>query len=344
MNLSRKECLESLRNKPHIIEPGQKFVVDDFKPEDGPGVAQLYYAVYGEMFPVDHVYNPAELVRLNAGTDLHQVVGRTEKGDIVGLYALFRNPPGRRIMEAGSWMVHPAYRKTSLSMRLAARINATPPKYLKLDAIFGQNVCDHTTSQRMGIKYDTIYCALEVEAMPPRPVSHNEAYSGRISLLNGFIIYQDCLHDVFLPQPYSEYLRSTYSSYGLNRNFLDDPGPDKDTRAIVQPMNEADIVRLTIEQTGRDLVKHLAQMENDYPGRHAYQLVLPLWQPGSTMAVNAAQESGYFFGGLLPLWFDQDGLLMQKLSEKPDFSLIKLFPEEAHTLLDFIKNDYKSLQ
>ncbi|NCC26454.1 MAG: hypothetical protein EOM25_14840, partial [Deltaproteobacteria bacterium] len=194
MNKSREECLALLRNDPHFIEPGQKFVVDDFRPEDAPGVAQLYYTEYGEGFPVDHVYDPEELVRLNTGPNLHQVIGRTEKGDVVGLYALFRNPPGKHIMEGGSWIVHPAYRHSSLVMRLAARIHTSPPERLNLDVMFGQTVCDHVTTQKMGLKYNSLYSALEIEAMPPRPGG-----DGRISLLDAFIVYRDRPHTVYLP-------------------------------------------------------------------------------------------------------------------------------------------------
>ncbi len=352
MPKSREECLAALRAAPHVIEPDQKFVVDDFRPGDGPGVARLYYAVYGEMFPVDYVYDPEELIRLNAGPDLHQVVGRTEKGDIVGLYALFRNPPGQKIMEGGSWMVHPAYRTTSLAMRLAARINTAPPERLGLDVIYGQSVCDHVTTQKMGIKYNSFYSALEIEAMPPRPKEHAGPVSGRISLLDGFIILRDRPHAVHLPCQYTGALRALYASHELDREFRDDPGPTEPagttnpadvadvTEAAIQPMDKADLVKMTVNRIGLDFGVVLARMEQDFPERHVYQIVLPLVRPGCTAAVDAARGRGYFFGGLLPLWYDQDGLLLQKVAGKPDYSRIKLHSEGARMLLELIRSDH----
>lgn len=346
MPKSREECLAALRDTPYVIESGQKFVVDDFRPEDGPGVARLYHAVYGEMFPVDHVYDPDELVRLNAGPDLHQVVGRTDKGDVVGLYALFRNPPGRRIMEAGSWIVHPAYRGSSLAMRLAARIHTAPPERLDLDVIFGQAVCDHVTSQKMAIKYGCFFSALELEAMPPRPEDHEGPESGRISLLDGFIILRDRPHAVYLPRGHGDALRALYAHRDLDREFLDDPGPTDQvgsTEAVIQPMDEADLVKMTVNRIGPDFRAVLARMEQDFPERYVYQIVLPLGRPGCTAAVDAARAAGYFLGGLLPLWYDQDGMLLQKVAQAPDFSRIQLFPEEARLLLDMIRADRDSL-
>jgi hypothetical protein len=339
MPKSRQACLAALRAASHVIEPGRKFVVDDFRPGDGPGVARLYYAVYGEMFPVDHVYDPDELVRLNAGPDLHQVVGRTDTGDIVGLYALFRNPPGRRIMEAGSWIVHPAYRTSSLAMRLAAKIHTTPPDRLGVDVIFGQTVCDHVTTQKMGLKYKSFYSALEIEAMPPRPEEHAGPDSDRISLLDGFIILRDQPHAVYLPRQYADVMTALYAGRDLDREFRGDPGPDGSTEAGIQPMDQAGLVKMTVDRIGPDFPAVLARMERDFPDRHVSQIVLPLGRPGCTAAVDAARAEGYFLGGLLPLWYDQDGLLLQKLAGEPDYSKIKLYPEEARMLLDLIRSD-----
>ncbi len=344
MKNTREKCLAALRSTPHIIEPSQKYVVDDFQPDDAPGIARLYYAVYGEIFPIDSVYDPEELVRLNAGNNLHQVVGRTEKGDIIGLYGIFRNPPGRHIMEGGSWIVHPAYRKSTLAMRMAERIHLHPPEYLGLDVMFGQSVTDHRMTQKMANKFKSLSCALEIEAMPARP-EHEEGWSdGRISLLDGFMIYNDRPHSVFLPRFYADTLQSLYHTRSLNRHFCEDRAPDQlQTQGAVQSVDNADLLKITIEQPGSDFAEYLSDLEAKYPNRHVYQLILPLWRPGNSLAVEAARSAGYFLGGLLPLWFDQDGFLLQKIAGTPDFTKIQLFTEEAKNLLALIVADQQSL-
>lgn len=344
MTSKREECLAALRTAPHLIEPNQKFTVDDFQPDDALGIARLYYAVYGEIFPVDSVYDPEELTRQNAGNDLHQVVGRTEKGDVVGLYAIFRNPPGQHIMEAGSWIVHPAYRRTTLAMRMVERIHLTPPEYLGLDALFGQSVTDHRMTQKMGEKFHALSCALEIEAMPARP-EHVEGWSdGRISLLDGFIIYRDRPHTVFLPRFYAGTLRSLYQTLGLDRQFAEDRAPDQPrTQGTIRAFDKADLLKITVDQPGTNFAEYLAEMEASYPNRHVYQIVLPLALPGSSLAVEAARSAGYFLGGILPLWFDRDGLLLQKMAGTPDFSAIQLYTEKAKDLLRLVIADRQSL-
>lgn len=339
---TRGENLAHLREEGYVVEPGQKFVVDDFSPGDALGVARLYYRVYGEMFPVDHVYDPQELARINAGDDLYQAVGRTEKGDIVGLYALFRNPPGRKIMEAGSWIVHPDYRTTSLGLRLARKIHNNPPEHLGLDVIAGQCVCDHLTTQKLGKVIGACTCALEIEPMPPRPVAEGGAY-GRISLLDQFCILHDRPHALYLPARYADALRAICGDAGLERTFLDDAPPQGSTVASTQLIADAGVAKLTVEAVGGDFAQCLAEMERAHPDMHAYQLFLPLWRPGCSSAVEAARGAGYCFGGLLPQWYDRDGLLLQQVAGTPDFDKIRLFSPQGRMLLDTIRADRESL-
>lgn len=340
---TREENLSVLRKAAKVVEPGQKFVVDDFRPEDARGVAELYYAVYGENFPVDYVYSPEEIAAAMQRRETHLVVGRTTAGEIVGLYALFRNPPGRYIMEAGSWIVLPSYRSTTLAMRMAHRIHTAPPEDIELNVTFGQMVCDHVITQKMGVKYDTYVSALEIEAMPPRPDDGQGRGSERISLLDGFMIHRDTPHAVYLPDRYAETLRDLHARRELEREYLVDTGPAESTASSIQTVDNASLVKMTIDEPGRDVGKQLAAMMDDYPDRHVYQLVLPLWRPGVSYAVEQAREHGFFLGGLLILWDDKDALLMQRVATPTDYSKIKLHTEEAKRLLEIIIADRDSL-
>lgn len=338
---SRDENLAALRVAFQEIEPGQKFVVDDFRHEDALGVSLLYYAVYGEGFAVDSVYDP-DALRIDAlGPDLHMVVGRTERGEIVGLYCLFRNPPGPRIMEAGGWAVHPSYRNTTLAIRLAQRIHSRPLERLGLDVIFGQSVCDHVITQKMCDRFGAVSCALELDAMPPRPEAGVPA---RVTLLDGFIIFRDTPHAVFPPEPYAPVLREMYSARKLSRELLPDERPAGGSRVAVQRFGEASLARLTVEACGPDIVERLAELERETEGVHVRHLVLPLDRPGTTLAARAARERGYFLGGLLPLWTGHDALLLQQLATPPDFSRVQVHTEEARGVLDAVRADWTTLR
>jgi hypothetical protein len=343
MQTNRSACLDALRQDRHEIKPGQSVEVDDFRPEDALGVARLYYAVYGDTFPIDYVYDPSELVRLNQGPDLHLVVGRTPNGDVVGQYGLFRNPPGRHIMEGGAWIVHPAYRGTSLAVRLARKIHHNPPQRLELDVIMGQCVCNHLISQALGESFKSLVCALELEALPPKPDALGGGSEGRVSLLDEFIMLHDRPHQVHAPRQYRDYLGAFYASRGLHRRMAEDHSPGGRTRFSLQDLGTAGLTRVTVEALGLDFAEQLEGALAGLPGRHAYQIILPLAMPGCTMAVDTARAAGFHLGGVLPQWFDRDALLLQKLAAEPDLPRIQLLRQDAKDLLAMIMQDRASL-
>lgn len=340
---SREENVARLRSSAREIAPGQKFEVKDFDPEDAQGISALFYAVYGETFPVDSVYDPEHYIQANASRQMHHVVGRTESGEVVGLHAYFRNPPGKNIMELGSWMVLPSYRNTTLAVRLLKRSLGDTLAHLGLHVVYTQNVCDHLISQKAADKYNFLSCAIELEAMPPRPEDAQEGAGGRISLIDAFSVRQDTLHAVRLPSAYADTLRGMYASRGLRREFVEDGRPQGMSRGSVESMDAASLARMTVKAVGTDIAEHIGRFVLDYPDRHIHQIVLPLCHPGVSLAVQAAREAGFFLGGLLPLWDDRDMLLMQKLRAEPDYSKVELYTREAGELLDLIAADRGSL-
>jgi hypothetical protein len=125
--------------------------------------------------------------------------------------------------------------------------------------------------------------------------------------------------------------------------MVDDHLPGERTVFSLQDFDEADLTRVTFESLGLDFPEKLAGVMSGLSGRHAQQLILPLAAPGCTMAVEAARAAGFFLGGVLPAWFDRDGLLMQKLAKEPNWSHIRLHRQAAKDLLSTIMADRNSL-
>jgi hypothetical protein len=331
---TRQECLAWLRANPESIAPGQDVTVGRFGPADAEGVAQLYHAVYGETFPVDYVYDPVRIREANEGPDLHQVVARNESGDVVGLSALFRVAPGAGILESGALMILPEYRLGTLIFRLVDQTQQLA-RELGLNAVFGQSVTDHPTTQKINRKYGFRAFAFEVESMPPRP----DGDGLRISLLDEFLVLDDIAHGVHLPGAYASFLQDMYAEAGLERTFLPGAAPVGDTRCAVTSMDSASLAKLMVTEVGTDFSDVVQGLEAAHPGCHAYHLQLPLWHPGLPAAVNEARRQGYCLGGLLPLWADGDVLLMQKIAGEPDFSAPVILTEQAKRLVQCVRAD-----
>lgn len=244
-------------------------------------------------------------------------------------------------MEAGSVIVDPAYRGGKLVMSMTQIVGEELPRKLGLHTVFGQTVCDHLVTQKIAQRFGSLPYALEIEALPSRPLDRRFGMDGRISLLDCFRILTDQPHEVFLPDIYADWLRSFYAECGLQRGFLaDQESAATNTDALIQTFPAAGLTKITVNQTGRDIAERLSRLREEYPQTQVWQLVLPLSQPGSGFAVNAARARGFFIGGLLPHWSDRDMLLMQKLEFEFDAGQINLLTEQSRRLLALIVSDH----
>jgi hypothetical protein len=68
---------------------------------------------------------------------------------------------------------------------------------------------------------------------------------------------------------------------------------------------------------------------------------LNLDTPAAASTVHALRSRGYFIGGILPRWFDTDGLLMQQIRCKPEFPSIVLYSDHARGILEMVAQDWE---
>ena len=108
----------------------------------------------------------------------------------------------------------------------------------------------------------------------------------------------------------------------------------------------AQVARIALSRTGADLDDRLASLEAEAgsKGTVEFQAWLPLSEPWVERSVQVLRARGYFLGGLLPRWFNDDGLLMQKLLVGPDFEGIQLYSDRAKAILDLVRADWERVQ
>ncbi len=103
----------------------------------------------------------------------------------------------------------------------------------------------------------------------------------------------------------------------------------------------AGVLRMTVRMAGEDVEGQVASLMSRYldEGAEVFQVFLPLDKPYSGALTEAMRRQGFFFGAVLPRWFDADGLLLQKLVRPPDPDRIRLYSDFARELLAFIIGD-----
>lgn len=331
------------------IVPGQEVEVDLMHPQDAPGVAALFRAVYGPDYPVKTYYQPADLIAANQSGQIISSVARTPAGDIVGHNAMYRIAPCPKVYEGGAGLVLPSYRNTAkLFERMITKGIKALPRFGG-EGIYGESVCNHLFTQKAAASLGNVVMGLEVDLMPAAAYSKEGSAKGRVSSLFGFQTVTPHPHTIYLPRVYAENLRFIYQELDDQRQFLPStqaPPAGASSRLEAAIYDYAQVIRITAWELGHDLVAALARLESEAAERGVtvYQIWLPLAAPEVGWAVDRLRRRGYFFGGILPRWFNEDGFLLQRLAHDPGWDDMQILLERSHRIVEIVKNDRQAVQ
>jgi hypothetical protein len=334
----------------YVIKPGQSFEVDRFRPEDAEGVARLFRAVYGAGYPVRTFVEPELLTEENAAGRTISSVARTPKGDIVGHNALFNSAAHPGMYESGAGAVHADYRGgKGIFTRMVDHGLKVAAALPHVNAVFGEPVCNHVFSQKLTEKAGFVPRALEVDLMPAAAYEKEASASGRVAAFLAFRTFRPRPHVVYVPAAYRDILGFLYEGLDDERDFLPSdslisPGHMSDIRP--QIFDSARVARVAVHEAGDDFALKAEQLERQLQRRNieVIQFWLNMACPEVGEAVDELHKQGFFLGGVLPRWFDSDGLLMQKILKKPDWEGIRLHGERAAKILELVKTDWQQVQ
>ena len=331
-----------------VIEPDQTWEVDLFRPEDAEGVARLFLQVYGDGYPIKTFIDPFRLIEENNALRTISVVARTPKGDIVGHNAMFNSAPFPGLYESGAGLVHPQYRGgAGIFARMNSHLLELGKNRFKIAGLFGESVCNHVFSQRMCAKLGAVNMAVELDLMPAEAYSQERSAQGRVSSLLDFIHIQSKPQTVFIPRVYDEVLDFIFR--GLSDERFRQPATaeipaEVKTAVEIQVFDFAQVARLAVKQAGRDFDQALTGLERDLHARGVVvvQVWLNLAWPWVGEMVDLLRGRGYFLGGVLPRWFDTDGLLMQKIETHPCWEEMQVYSERAQKIAAFVRTDWEA--
>jgi hypothetical protein len=330
------------------IAPGQTWAVDLFRPEDAEGVTRLFRQVYGDGYPIRTFVEPALLTLENQAQRTISIVARTPQGDIVGHNAIVNSAPFKGLYESCAGVVHPLYRGGA---GIFAQMNAHGLELgrnrFRIAGLFGESVCNHVFSQRMCAKLGAVNMAVELDLMPAAAYSREQSARGRVSALLDFVHIQPQAQTVYIPRVYSEALDFIYAGWADERTRIPAVSPipsDLTTEVETQIFEFAQVARLAVKQVGRDFDQTLAGLEKNFEARGVVvtQVWLNLAWPWMGEVVDRLRARGYFLGGLLPRWFDSDGLLMQRIAARPGWEEMQIYFERAQKITAFARADWEA--
>ena len=335
------------RTRPEI-EPGQEVEIGLFRPQDAPGVAALFRAVYGQGYPVKVYYQPDQLSAAVERGDIIQVVARTPRGEVVGVENMFVSAPFKGVLEMGAGLVALAYRNRGLSKDMNRYLMDEVIPLKNVPMTFGEPVCNHIYQQKARDALGYVATALEVDLMPAAAYSQEKSATGRVAALMSFKGYEPGFHAVYLPPRYAQALGDIYAGTDLRRDFMEgDSAAGLHGRTVInsQVFDFAQVARVAVPEIGADLEPRLDELLSGLRAQdvEVIQAWLPLASPLAAAAVEILRVRGFFLGGVLPRWFDQDGLLMQKTAGQPDWQGIKVYGQQSERIFQLVRQDWRAM-
>ena len=343
--MDRTEALRWLASEQHIVPEGEEYAARYFEPADGPGVARLFYAVYGDGYPIDTYYLPEQLAQANRQGTIRSAVARTVSGEVVTHAAFYRSsPPNPRLYEFGVGLTLPSYRSTMAFFRTTQLLMQLVGKD-GIDGIYGEAVCNHTITQKLTQHAKGIETAVEPALMPAEAYTTEWNGIGRVGCLVYFRVDVDQRRTLFLPDCYQQQLRFILDGLHLDREILaaETMVPSGEAVIEVQRFDFAGVARCTVTRPGADVPARLRDLEEELrEAQYALiQFFVDLGQPWAGGVVEQLRGQGYALGGLLPIWFETDGLLLQKHLVDPDFEGMKILSDRGRALVDLVQNEWR---
>ena len=323
----------------------ETLTADLFRPEDGEGVKALFTEIYGDRYPVPIVYDPDALRASAESGDSIPVVVRTSGGKVVGYSCLFRPAPNKAVYEKGNGAVSPELRNGGVMGLVFQYIKEMLPRMHDMDMFFGEAVCNHVYMQKAATDLlPLVETAVGVETMPADAYEKEQSAPGRVSVLYFFMTLTPRPHTVYVPPVYEGQLKFIYDGLDDRRTLTpskEDPPEGTATRIETEEAAAAGFVRISVHEGGSDFKKAFASEEERIMATNpkVIQAALKLSCPWVGSLVKELKARGYFLGGVLPQWFGEDGLLMQKTPAPPDWQAIHLASDRAKKMLEFIRED-----
>lgn len=343
--MDRIEALRLLASNRCTVPEGEEYSAGFFEPADGPGVARLFYAVYGDAYPIDTYYIPERLSEENRLGNIRSAVARTAAGDVVAHVALYRSsPPNRNLYEYGVGLTLPSYRPTMAFFRITQLIMELLGKD-GIDGFYGEAVCNHIVTQKLSRQSGALETAVEPALMPAEAYQIENSAIGRVGCLVYSRVDVDCRKKLFLPSAYLKELHFILDGLNLDRE-LQTTGvnlPSGSGRIDVQRFAGAGVARCMVATPGEDLPAQVEALAEELR-REGYALVqffVNLGKPWANRIVEQLRSQGFSLGGLLPIWFGDDGLLMQKHFVHPDFDNMKICSDRGRSLVEMIRRDWQ---
>lgn len=329
------------------LAPPQQYTIRRFEPADAEAVARAFYLTYGYHYDFPAVYEPRRLTALNAGNRYLSTVAVAENGEIVGHYALSREPD-QPIGDGCGAIVLPAHRGRDLldKLRLGMEEEA---KGLGLAAYYSEPVTDHDRTQRASEKFGAKPTGITLGCAPVSFLAKHMELS-TTSQRQSTMLYFKLLKPpearrIVAPRIYSDMIGRIYETLAIPAT-LEPDSKASGSGMMRTTVNKADgVATIDVLKPGVESANSVKQAICDLRAlTHlgAIYLRMPLEEAGTQALCEVAREHGFFFSAVGPWMLEgKDALVLQLPLTPIDLSALTVVSDFSNELRDYIAADQR---
>jgi serine/threonine-protein kinase RsbW len=312
--------------------PEQEYTCRPFHPEDAIQISQCAYRTYGYSYEKEDLYYPDRLVRLHASGELLSTVALDDAGQLVGYVALSRPGLGP-VAEACQAIVAPAHRGRSLLGKMSLLL-AREGSRAGLKGLYSEPATMHVFSQKPLEQMGFAFCGLTLGCIP-RSRFYKQIQTERTTERKSLLLYFRYLEPpapaaLHAPERHRELLERIYAGLGAPVTFAG-------AAPCAGGAGEVDVTfskakgtgKISVKRTGKGSaveIRRAARDLSELAGAEQITLELPLADPLCPELCLAAEEEGFFFTGVGPLFgAGGDVLRLQRLHVDLDASLLQVW-------------------
>lgn len=315
-------------------------------------IAVAMYRTYGFSYPLDDFYLPDRIRELNRAGLVLSAVAVTAGGEVVGHYALDVQGFGQFGVQApftgelGKAVVDPAHRSRGLMERMR-RFVEDEARARGMEAVFSEPTMAHPFSQKANESLGSRPCGVLLGLVASHLMGLKAIDSPSAGQRTSVLYYHQPLGPqarriVHPPPVHRAMLERTYAACDIEVDCVNGTIPQAaHTECQAQYVPAIDIGVMAVREVGPDVAvrlrEGLRQLVREAGARVIF-LSLRLNDPGCPMACESAEQLGFHYAGLSPL-FDEghDALRLQYVDVPIDFGKLAVAGPFAREIVDYVQ-------
>lgn len=317
------------------------------RPEQAIEVCRCIYDAYRYSYVNEHMYYPERVVALNESGDMISAVATTPTGEVAGHTALVFSDDNREIADIAVAATKGKFRGQSVALRVGEYLTAEAQRR-GLHGLFIEEVTVHTYTQKFCHRLGFSDCGFLLAYSPA-----TMAFSGiadeselRRSVILGYRYLQPRpAAPLYAPPHHRDVIAGIYANLGSPVEVLESLHtsglfPAATSELTVSVNTKRSVATIRVHVYGRDLASRMHREVHDLHRQEVrvIDVFLDMREPRAGRVVEALEEYGFLFTGVLPGGSSGDRLILQYFNGVAvDYDGMQIEEPQTRELLAYIR-------